>query len=194
MAASVTSPKTEGRLVARPVYFENLSEGEKIRSDIYTSEGQLLVAAGTLLTSEIRIKIAKRRGFEMVPAVAEKLPSPETLESGNVAKLAYQVLAELESNANNAADDARQRLRRRLRAELKVSPLAVGQGHTVQVWTRNLSEQGIGFIARVEIVAERIIVKLPKVSVTAEIMRRRPVQKGFWEYGARFLDRLPNGL
>lgn len=194
MAASVTSPKTEGRLVARPVYFENLSEGEKIRSDIYTSEGQLLVAAGTLLTSEIRIKIAKRRGFEMVPAVAEKLASPETLESGNVAKLAYQVLAELESNANNAADDARQRLRRRLRAELKVSPLAVGQGHTVQVWTRNLSEQGIGFIARVEIVAERIIVKLPKVSVTAEIMRRRPVQKGFWEYGARFLDRLPNGL
>lgn len=194
MAASVTSPKTEGRLVARPVYFENLSEGEKIRCDIYTSEGQLLVAAGTLLTSEIRIKIAKRRGFEMVPAVAEKLASPETLEPGNVAKLAYQVLAELESNATNAGEDARQRLRRRLRAELKVSPLAVGQGHTVQVWTRNLSEQGIGFIARVEIVAERIIVKLPKVSVTAEIMRRRPVQKGFWEYGARFLDRLPNGL
>lgn len=194
MAAIAPAPTSERRLVARPVYFEDLLEGEPTRCDIYTCEGQLLVSKGTTLTPEIRAKVAKRRGFEMVPAIADKKCASAVPEPEDIGRLAHQVLAELESPATDRNNEVRQRVRRRLRARLEVRPLAVGQSAIVEVWARNLSEQGIGFIARVEILSERIIINLPKVSVTAEITRRRPVQKGFWEYGARFLGRLPNNL
>ncbi len=64
----------------------------------------------------------------------------------------------------------------------------------IQPWTRNISQAGISFVYADPIVPNNIIVCLQPagrkcIYLDAEIVRRRQVQNGFWEFGARFKGR-----
>jgi PilZ domain len=64
----------------------------------------------------------------------------------------------------------------------------------IDVWGRNVSARGIGFIYKGRIPAKRVILCLDpdlgaKTWIQVEIVRSRQVHNDFWEYGAKFVDR-----
>lgn len=64
----------------------------------------------------------------------------------------------------------------------------------IQPWTRNISQAGISFVYAEPIVPKNIVICLKPhgrkcIYLDAEIVRRRQVQNGFWEFGARFSGR-----
>ncbi len=64
----------------------------------------------------------------------------------------------------------------------------------IRAWTRNLSQSGINFVYAEPIPVDNIVVCLNPpgrkcIYLDAEIVRRRQVQNGYWEYGARFSGR-----
>ncbi len=68
------------------------------------------------------------------------------------------------------------------------------QNSGLSVWSRNVSQGGIGFIYKGRIPHKRIVLCLDPDAgentwFRAEIVRARQVHQEFWEYGARFVGR-----
>lgn len=64
----------------------------------------------------------------------------------------------------------------------------------IQPWARNISQAGMSFVFGDPIVQSHIVICLQPagrkcIYLDAEIVRRRQVQNGFWEFGARFRGR-----
>jgi PilZ domain len=74
---------------------------------------------------------------------------------------------------------------------------AVGEADdqvAIQAWTRNISRSGVTFIHPEPIAVNNIVLCFNPpgrkcIYLDAEIVRRRQVQNGFWEYGARYNGR-----
>ena len=69
------------------------------------------------------------------------------------------------------------------------------QATSFWAWTRNVSAGGLSFVYPRQIQLERILVCLPPGAarqgwVHADVVRRRAVLEGFWEYGVIFRQRV----
>ncbi len=75
------------------------------------------------------------------------------------------------------------------------SPANLARGRRVEVWTRNVSQGGICFIANEPIPVDQLVLQLRFADGTehlflGQIVRRRQVDEHFWEYGVSFVKRL----
>lgn len=59
-----------------------------------------------------------------------------------------------------------------------------------EIWLRNISRGGVGFIAQgqLQTTNDRVIISLGPKYMLCKIVRARQVHDGFWEYGACFLE------
>jgi hypothetical protein len=165
---------------------EALATGDHAYSRIYDMQGRLLLGEGVMLTNEMK-QALKARGIVEVLAVIAPPARPNDGDADDLA--AERVLNELDRQVTRAVQK-RQRPRRRFRERLDVGLRDVEPAQKVRVWTRNLSERGLGFICRTAIHGQRVIVRLPTATLTAEIVRRRETLNGFWEYGVAFSERV----
>jgi hypothetical protein len=94
-------------------------------------------------------------------------------------------------------ESARKPFREKITVYIPESAVAVGEAQdqvVIQPWTRNISQSGISFVHADQIEQSHIIVCLNPpgsncIYLDAEIVRRRPIQNGFWEFGAEFRGR-----
>ncbi|NOX53672.1 MAG: PilZ domain-containing protein [Planctomycetes bacterium] len=124
---------------------------------------------------------------------------------GRIDLAAQRVLDQLERwerrlNGNYA--QKRDHVRRRFRGKVVVFVPSPSHGITdlehaeqVLVWTRNVSQGGICFIANRVIPGDQIVVRLRfagggVADYRGSIVRRRQVHESFWEYGVAFCERL----
>jgi hypothetical protein len=68
----------------------------------------------------------------------------------------------------------------------------------LEVWSRNISRGGVGFLSRDKILADNIVLCLNPNSDEQKwyhgvIVRRRPVQSEFWDYGVQLTGRADSG-
>ena len=71
----------------------------------------------------------------------------------------------------------------------------IEQARRLDVWTRDVSQGGISFIATEAISAQQIVVRLRFADESfsyfrATIVRRKQVDEAFWEHGACFCERI----
>lgn len=101
----------------------------------------------------------------------------------------------LDGRADHDRQHARQLMKSRIRIVLVGSGKEEGttDPESLWVWTRNISQSGICFIHDGLLDTDQIIIclqpKEEKIYFRAQIVRRREVHEGFWEYGARLLSR-----
>jgi hypothetical protein len=74
------------------------------------------------------------------------------------------------------------------------SATATNQPTTFQAWARNISRGGLSFVHLQRLRQNKILICLNPAHgadnwMNAEIVRARPIQEEFWEYGVRFLGR-----
>lgn len=85
--------------------------------------------------------------------------------------------------------------RKTIALKVSVAPLVDGRlilQHEQVVWARNLSRSGISFVSEAPLGVKEIGVRLPNaeagiVWMQGNVMRERPIQEGFWEFGVRFI-------
>ncbi len=131
--------------------------------------------------------------------------SGEQLITGRAEGSALRLIERLERLDALLADQfQRVRKHERIRAhgQLRVfvpapgaKPTDLKNAQVIHVWTRNLSQGGLSFIAREQILAEQIVVELPFADgrinyLLSNVVRTRQVDEEFWEYGVAFLLRL----
>ncbi|MGE3316755.1 MAG: hypothetical protein AB7O26_16680, partial [Planctomycetaceae bacterium] len=84
----------------------------------------------------------------------------------------------------------------RTKLHVKVSGAGVSDNGTstsdtvLEVWSRNISCNGVGFLSPYKIVTDTIVLCLNPSSTEQKwyhgvIVRRRPVQNEFWDYGVQ---------
>jgi hypothetical protein len=126
--------------------------------------------------------------------------SPENLDRR--AARAVQVLTQWAVRWDHIHAHQRRHVRHICMARLTVYPAAaaldtdgLNDVPAVEVWVQNVSEGGLGFLYHAAIPETHVVVALPTASggptyMRAEIVRRRPVHDGFFEYGAKFTGRI----
>lgn len=100
----------------------------------------------------------------------------------------------LQGHNNEKREGGRNRFRAKIL--VKVPAVLTSKGSeaspesTIEVWARNISRGGVGFVSRKKIVSDAVIVCLdPRAQAQkwyhGVIVRRRGVQNEFWEYGVQ---------
>lgn len=172
------------RLIQVPV--KMLEVGVQSHGRIFDLRGRLLLSDGATLTEEMKASLAERGIGEVLMTPVAKTGSDDEFDEAATAK---RVLDQLDRKSSGWGK-SRRRPRRRFQSNFAIRMINVEPATTLRIWARNISEQGLGFIHRGEIKGNRFIVQFGKAALEAEIVRRRPVSEGFWEYGATFSARL----
>ena len=124
----------------------------------------------------------------------DKSAERESARAARVLDMLDQWSERLRGHCTQKREFPRRRFRARVAIYISESEGTAGESEQSQqfdVWSRNISQGGLGFIYEHIISAQRILVCLDADSggrmwYHGEIVRCRQVHDGFWEYGARF--------